>query len=371
MHARSPLFEPLTVGRLTLANRIVMAPMTRECAPGGIPTAAMAEYYRRRAAGGVGLIITEGAPPNAPGNFGARVPRFYGTDALAAWAPIVRAVKAEGAAIFAQLWHVGAFAPSLIGMADSLPQTLTRESPSGLAGPGRPLGRSMSAADIEATLGDFARAAAAARELGFDGVEIHGAHGYLPDQFLWEPTNRRDDGYGGSLEARLRFPVELVRACRAALGPALVLCYRLSQWKQLDYAARIASDPGELGTIVAALAGAGTDLLHCSTRRYWEPAFEGDPRTLATWVRDLSGRPVITVGSVTLGVDLKAPGGRSYAPAEPAQIADLEAGLAAGRFDLVAVGRALLANPDWPRLVAEGRLSALRPFEKRWLDELV
>jgi len=371
MSEPSPLFEPLDLGGLRLRNRVVMAPMTRESAPGGVPSAAMAAYYRRRAAGGVGLIITEGAPPNEAGNFGASVPRFYGDDALSGWGSIVSAVHEEGCAVIAQLWHVGAFTPSLIGMADSLPATIARLSPSGLAGPNRPFGIAMSETDIASTLDDFGRAAAAARRIGFDGIEIHGAHGYLPDQFLWSGTNHRGDRYGGALTNRIRFAADLVAACKAAAGAEFLVSYRLSQWKQLDYTAQIARDPRDLAVIVEALAAAGADVFHCSTRRFWEPAFTGDPRTLAAWVRQLSGRPVMTVGSVTLGTDLKAPTGRSYAPVDVAQIAVLESGLREGSFDLVAIGRALLANPDWVRIVAEGRAHALKPFERRCLEDLL
>jgi 2,4-dienoyl-CoA reductase-like NADH-dependent reductase (Old Yellow Enzyme family) len=290
------LFSPFRCRGLEARNRVVMAPMTRECSPGGVPDAAVAAYYRRRAAGGTGLILTEGSPPVAAGCFGARVPRFYGADALAGWAQVVEAVHAEGAAIVAQLWHVGAFEPSTIGMADSLALPPERLSPSGLAAPGRPLGRAMTAQDIDATIAAFGAATAAARRLGFEGIEIHGAHGYLPDQFLWAGTNRREDRWGGDLVARTRFAVELVRECRRQAGEALVISFRLSQWKQLDYAARIAATPAELGEIVAPLAAAGVDLFHCSTRRYWEPAFEGSGLGLAAWVRRLSGRPTIAVG---------------------------------------------------------------------------
>lgn len=127
---------------MRLRNRVVMAPMTREFAPHGVPTEQMTQYYRRRAAGGTALIITEGTPPDAVGAFGAQVPRFYGEDALAGWERVAQAIHAEGAAIMAQLWHVGAFDPSVIGMQDSLAKP-ERLSPSGLAGPARPLGRAM------------------------------------------------------------------------------------------------------------------------------------------------------------------------------------------------------------------------------------
>lgn len=364
------LFSSFQCRGLRLRNRVVMAPMTRECSPGGVPDPAVAAYYRRRAAGGTGLIITEGSPPVAAGSFGARVPRFYGDDALAGWAKVVEAVHAEGAAIVAQLWHVGAFEPSTIGMADSLAAPPERLSPSGLAAPGRPLGRAMTSRDIDATIAAFGAATAAARRLGFEGIEIHGAHGYLPDQFLWAGTNRREDRWGGDLVARTRFAVALVRECRHQAGPDLAISFRLSQWKQLDYSARIATTPAELAQVVEPMAEAGVDLFHCSTRRYWEPAFDGSELGLAGWVRTLSGRPTIAVGSVTLGNDFKSPHGKQQAAVAPEQVDDLERRLQAGEFDLVAVGRALLANPDWVQRVASGQAASLRPFSKAHLDTL-
>jgi len=355
---------------MTLTNRVVMAPMTREQAPGGVPTRAMADYYRRRAAGGTGLIITEGAAPNPAGNFGAAVPRCYGEDALEGWRQVVEAVHAEGASILVQLWHVGAFEPSLVGMRDSLSPAPERLSPSGLAAPGRRLGRAMTQEEIAATLEDFATACCGAVEAGFDGVEIHGAHGYLPDQFLWSGTNQRTDAWGGDLTGRTRFVRELVQVCRSALGPRKVLSYRYSQWKQLDYAARIADTPAELELFLAALRDAGVDLLHCSTRRYWEPAFPGSDRCLADWSRKLGRLPVIAVGSVTLGTDLKAPGGREHAVTVPEQVADIDRRIAAGEFDLAALGRALLANPDWAHKVRNGQLDRLVDFDRKQLDVL-
>ncbi|MCZ8132023.1 MAG: hypothetical protein O9284_12100 [Steroidobacteraceae bacterium] len=367
----SPLFSPFECRGLRLRNRIAMAPMTRECAPGGVPTPAMAEYYRRRAAGGTGLVVSEGVAPDESGSFGTAVPRLAGAAAIAGWRAVTDAVHAEGAAILAQLWHVGAFSPSMIGMQDSLAADTPRLGPSGLAAPGRPCGRAMTDADIEATIAAYGAAAAAAREAGFDGVEIHGAHGYLPDQFLWAPTNRRTDRWGGDLHGRARFGVEVVRECRRRGGEDFAISYRLSQWKQLDYAARVVDGPHELAALLGWLAEAGVDLFHASTRRYWEPAFPGSERCLAAWVRHLSGLPTIAVGSVTLRTDLKSPGGRQYADTAPEQVADLERRLADGEFDLVAIGRALLANPDWARRVAAGEAARLQPFSRTYLDALV
>jgi 2,4-dienoyl-CoA reductase-like NADH-dependent reductase (Old Yellow Enzyme family) len=229
----------------------------------------------------------------------------------------------------------------------------------------------MTTAQIDSTLAAFARAARSARDIGFDGVEIHGAHGYLPDQFLWASTNLREDRYGGALIHRVRFACELVAAIKAEAGADFPVSFRISQWKQLDYAARIARTPQELEIIVQSLACAGVDLFHCSTRRFWEPEFEGDPRNLAAWVRVLSGRPTMTVGSVTLGTDFKAPTGKVHATVARDHLALLEQGLGSGQYDLVAIGRALLSNPDWARRVREGRADELVAFDKAVLDRLV
>lgn len=363
----SALFQPLVLGPLTLRNRIVMAPMTRERATDGAPGPDMLAYYVRRAQGGVGLIITEGMPPDAAGAFGATVPRFYGPW-RDHWRAVVDAVHAQGARILPQLWHVGAFDPSLIGMGDSA--VIERLSPSGLAAPGRPLGRAMQDGDIADTVAAFAEAAAAARALGFDGIEIHGAHGYLPDQFMWAGTNLRSDGYGGDVRGRTRFAVELVRACRRSTAPDFPIVFRFSQWKQLDYEARLVRDPQELQTLLQALVDAGVDIFHCSTRRYWQPAFEGDDRSLAAWTRQLSGKPVIAVGSASLNNEFKSALGKVRAEIAPQDIRRMAAGLERGDYDLIALGRALIANPDWVHQVQAGRVDSLRTFTKDMLDTL-
>lgn len=367
--AQSPsLFSPISIGRLRLRNRIAMAPMTRERAQAGAPTAEMVEYYRRRARGGVGLILTEGMPPNASGAFGSTVPRFFGAE-REHWRQIVEAVHAEGARIMPQLWHVGAFDPSLIGMSDSA--QVERMSPSGIAAPGMAIGHSMSDTDIANTVAAYGEAAGAAQALGFDGIEIHGAHGYLPDQFLWADTNLRNDKYGGDRVARTYFIVELLRECRRRVGPDFPIIFRYSQWKQLDYSARLADSPVELGSILEPLADAGVDIFHCSTRRFWEPAFPGEERSLAAWTRALTGKPVIAVGSVTLSNEFKSAMGKVHATVDPEQIDRLEACLARGDFDLIAIGRALIANPDWVRKVAAGRVAELKDFSKEMLDTLI
>ena len=179
------LFRPFQFKTLNLPNRIVMAPMTRSFSPGGIPTKEVAEYYQRRAAAAVGLIISEGTVVDRPSSANdPKVPHFWG-DALPAWKQVIDSVHAAGGVMAPQLWHVGALrnprtdwvAPELV------------DSPSGLAAPGKPYGQAMSDGSIADTIAAFARAAGDAKALGFDAIELHGAHGYLIDQFFWEKTN--------------------------------------------------------------------------------------------------------------------------------------------------------------------------------------
>lgn len=363
------LFQPFSLPNLSLPNRIVMAPMTRSFSPGGIPGDDVADYYRRRAEGGVGLIITEGTGIDRPGSTNdSAVPRFHGEEALAGWAEVVTAVHAAGGKIAPQLWHVG----SAINRAQ--PDETHAESPSGLFKPGRPWGHAMSDADIADTIAAYASAAAAAVRLGFDAVELHGAHGYLIDQFQWHGTNQRSDGWGGdTLPERCRFTTEVVRAVKAETGDEVPLILRLSQWKQQDYAARLAATPDEMAAWLQPFVEAGVDILHCSQRRFWEsefPEIDGENGlNFAGWARKLTGCPTITVGSVSLSGEFIAGfGGESSSATD---IAALEARLDAGEFDLVAVGRSLITNPDWPAKVRAGALDRLKGFERSALATLV
>ena len=297
-------FQPFALGTLTLPNRIVMAPMTRSFSPGGVPGPDVAAYYARRAAAGVGLIITEGALVDHPaaGN-DVKVPMFYGEAPLAGWARVVQAVHAAGGRIMPQLWHIGTMRRQGDGPHPEAPPV----SASGYFKPGKQVAQPANAADIAALIAGYANSAAHAHRLGFDGIEIHGAHGYLIDQFFWSATNLRDDSYGGAIAARARFAAEIVKACRAATAPDFPIALRFSQWKQQDYGARLATTPGELATFLAPLVDAGVDIFHCSNRRFWEPEFaqekEGSDMNLAGWTRKISGKPVITVGSIGLDTD--------------------------------------------------------------------
>ena len=360
------LFKPFSIGTLQLPTRIVMAPMTRSFSPEGIPGDDVAAYYGRRAAQDLGLIITEGT---AVGREAARndpkVPVFHGEKALAGWQKTVEAVHAHGCPIWPQLWHVGALPNPTIDWRPASPF----ESPSGQYKPAKSNGQAMSEADVRDCIEAFAKAAADAMRIGFDGVEIHGAHGYLIDQFFWDGSNHRSDAYGGEhLAQRSRFAAEVIAAIRRATSPEFPICIRLSQWKQQDFNARLAPTPEAMEQWLSPLVDAGVDVLHCSQRRFWEPEFEGSDLNFAGWARKLSGKPVITVGSVGLsGEFVAAFRGES---SQPASLDGLIERFERGDFDLVAVGRALISDPAWASKVKQGQWDALMPFEPASLGHL-
>ncbi len=360
------LFRPFSLGSLKLSNRIVMAPMTRSKSPGGVPGEPVVEYYRRRAANAVGLIITEGTTVDRPGaSFDPAIPNFHNPDSLAGWRKVVDAVHAEGGKIAPQLWHVGlARRPGTGPHPDA-----ASDSPSGVLPNGKQIGEPMTAEDIADTISAFAKAAKAAAEIGFDAIELHGAHGYLLDQFFWDGTNKRDDRFGGGLIERTTIVQEIVRAVRVEIPADLPLILRFSQWKQQDYNARLAQTPDELEAFLAPLSEAGVDIFHASTRRFWIPEFEGSDLNLAGWTKKLSGKPAITVGSVGLNSDVLGAfmGENSQASSIDSLIERLEN----DEFDLVAVGRALISDPEWAAKVRDGRLDELSDFDAEKLKELV
>jgi 2,4-dienoyl-CoA reductase-like NADH-dependent reductase (Old Yellow Enzyme family) len=361
------LFQPFQLKGLVLPNRIAMAPMTRSKSPGQIPGTDVAAYYRARAEGGVGLILTEGTSPEHNAATGdANVPAFFGEASLAGWANVLKEVKAAGGHIMPQLWHQGIMRRMGTGPYPDAPSM----SPSGLAKPDKKVAEPMTDGEIADVIDGFAKSAGYARTMGFDGVEIHGAHGYILDQFFWSGTNIRDDRFGGSLTKRTSFAAEIVKAVRAATGPDFPILLRFSQWKQQDFAARLAHSPAELEAFLAPLSDAGVDMFHCSTRRFWEAEFPQSDMNLAGWTKKLSGKPTMTVGSVGLDDDfINAYLGKGAANDEN-RMGTLLDMLGRGDFDLVAVGRALIVNPDWPHKVREGRFDTLKPYAPEALATL-
>ncbi|MDB5430102.1 MAG: 12-oxophytodienoate reductase [Caulobacter sp.] len=364
--AADALFTPFKLKSLTLPNRVVMAPMTRSFSPGGVATEDVAAYYRRRAEGQVGLIISEGTGVNRPASLNdPKVPRFHGEAELAGWKSVIDEVHAAGGLMAPQLWHVGAVRTR---EPDWSPPG-AYDSPSGLSRPDKPFGEPMSDADVADAIDAFAKAAGAAKDLGFDAVELHGAHGYLIDQFFWDGLNQRTDRYGGAkLPERARFAADILKAVRGAVGPDYPVIIRISQWKQQDYNVKLAATPAEMEAWLQPLADAGADAFHCSQRRFWEPEFDDSDLNFAGWAKKVSGKPTITVGSVGLtGEFIAAWGGEK---SQPASLDELLRRLDRGDFDLVAVGRAVLQDPQWAVKVREGRTADLQVYDSSALATL-
>jgi 2,4-dienoyl-CoA reductase-like NADH-dependent reductase (Old Yellow Enzyme family) len=293
--------------------------------------------------------------------------RFHGEHAIEAWRMVAHKVHAAGGFVMPELWHVGLIplvADVMAGEAPRYREELGQVSPSGIIAPGRKVAEGMDQAAIDEVIDAYARGADLAMALGYDGVELHGGHGYLIDQFLWHETNRRQDRYGGSHRERGRFAAEVVAEIRRRIGPRVPIVMRISQWKTTDYKARIAETPRELEELLAPMSEAGVDLFDCSQRRFWEPAFaEADDFNLAGWTKRVTGRPTMTIGSVGLDCDMQASLGEGIEAGRNIESLDeLARRFDRGEFDLVGVGRAMIAEPDWAKIVRAGDFDRLRPF---------
>ena len=359
------LFEPANLGNLKLPNRIVMAPMTRSFSPGNVPAENVAAYYRRRAEGGIGLILSEGVSPNTTTATGTpNVPNIVTDEAKAGWRNVIKEVKAAGGMMGLQLWHEGPFRNPAKTAHPEVPSW----SASGVKVPGKQLWEPMTDAEIEIAIEEFVSAAVATKGLGFDCVEFHGAHSYLIDSFFWDQTNLRKDQWGGDWVGRTRFACEIIRRTRARVGPDFPLIIRLSQWKQQDLAADAAATPDEMLQWLSPLVEAGIDVFHCSQRRFWEPTFEDSDLNFAGWAKKLTGKPSISVGSVGLSGEFTA--AYSGEISQPASLDELVNRMEAEEFDLIAVGRALLRDPEWADKIREERTDELLAFSKDALATL-
>ncbi len=359
------LFDPVDLGGFALKNRIAMAPMTRSFSPGNVPGEDVAAYYRRRAEGEVGLILSEGVSTNTVTATGTpNVPNIVTDEAKAGWKRVIDEVHGAGGKMGLQLWHEGPFRNPAKSQHPDAPSW----SASGIKVPGKALWEPMSEAEIETAITEFVDAAVAAKDLGFDCVEFHGAHSYLIDSFFWDQTNLRTDKWGGGWEGRTRFACEIIRRTRAIAGPGFPLIIRLSQWKQQDFGAKTAATPQEMEQWLAPLVEAGIDIIHMSQRRFWEPTFEGSDLNDAGWAKKLTGKPAISVGSVGLSGEFTA--AYSGEASEPASLDRLIEKMERHEFDLIAVGRALLQDPDWAIKIREQRRGDLKTFTKDALATL-
>lgn len=362
----APLFRPFHLRGLELKNRIVMAPMTRSRSPGGFPNADNVAYYERRAAAEVGLILSEGTLTRRRGaSNDADIPLFWGEQALAGWKSVIDAVHAAGGKMGPQIWHQGMSRKPGTGHFPDAPS----DGPSGITLQGKKVGEEPTEAEVLDMAQAYADAAADAKRLGFDCIELHGAHAYLIDEFFWERTNQRTDRFGGSIEKRAEFAAETIRRCRAAVGD-LPIIIRISQWKSVDYGAKVATTPEELERWIRVLVDAGVDAIHCSQRRILEPEFPhvDGPKglNLAGWVKKLSGIPTISVGSV--GLTSEFTGAFRGEGSSAGRIDEVVERLDRGEFDLVAVGRALLQDPQWVLKVKSNRLGELRDYDAKALQ---
>ena len=363
----SGLFTPFQLGNLTLKNRIVMPAMGLAVCEDGAPNDDHADYYARRAAGGASLVMTEGVYIDHPSSGdNPLLGRFHGDHALEGWRHVAARVHEEGGFVMPELWHVGLIplvADVMAGEEPRYREELGQVSPSGYIAPGRKVTEGMTSEEIDVIVDAYGRGADLAMELGYDGVEIHGGHGYLIDQFLWAETNKRTDAYGGSARARGRFAAEVVAEIRRRIGAEVPIVMRISQWKTVDYDARIASSPAELEDLLMPMSEAGIDLFDCSQRRFWEPAFEGSDLNWAGWAKKVTGKPTMTIGSVGLDCDMQASLGEGReAGRDLTSLDELARRFVRGEFDLVGVGRAMIAEPDWAHIVRERKFEQLKPF---------
>ena len=330
------LFSAGKLGKLTLPNRIVMAPMTRSRAIGNVPNDLMAKYYADRA--DAGLIVTEGVAPSADGLGYSRIPGLFTDEQQAGWKKVTDAVHAKGGRIVVQLMHTGR-----IGHPDNMLPGARMVAPSAVAAAGQmwtdqkglqdhPVPVEMTEADIAKAIGEFVDASKRAIAAGFDGVELHGANGYLIDQFLNTASNQRTDRWGGSVVNRIRFAVEVARGVAARIGAGLV-GIRVSPYGAFNDM----KPDGEMDelytTLAGVLGGLGLAYIHIVDHSS-QGAPEVKPAIKAA-IRDAFKRPIILSGGY--------------------EAARAEVDLIAGRGELVAFGRPFIANPD---LVARIRAGA-------------
>ncbi len=334
------LFAPASLGMLDLKNRIVMAPMTRSRGTDErVPKAVVAEYYAQRS--GAGLIVSEGVGIS-PRSFGfPHVPGIFTDAQVQGWRAVTERLRGSGTRFFMQLWHVGRvshpdnLAPGLHPCAPSAlsagRDVVTRHGPQPA-----PVPHALATGEVWAVVREYAQAARGAVDAGCDGVEIHAANGYLPAQFLHETTNLRQDAWGGTVEKRARFIVEVARACAEEVGPARV-GVRLSPFSAFNGASS-SDEEGTYDQLIAQLAPLGLAYLHVVTM---EVAGHLTREAGAAGVPDVVG----FARQRWTGV-LIAAGGYDRMKAEQ--------DLSSGRADLIAFGRDFVGNPDLPERLAHG-----------------
>ena len=363
------LFSGVTLGPLTLRNRIAMAPLTRQMAhPDGTPTDEMAAYYARRARGGLGLIITEGTYEQDAFQSRAYLsqPGIANASHQAGWAKVFDAVHAQGCKIIVQLMHGGRVCdprtlngqpPVSASATQSDGWTLYTDTDyekqiRNIAGDWPkvtfPPARALTVAELHAVADGFAAGAKRAVDAGADGVEVHGANGYLLWQFITPKTNLRTDEFGGSAENNVRFARLVGDRIRAAIGPDKLITLRLSQDGVDDFVGAWPGGVAYAEAVGRALKGSAFDALHWSSFDYLNNRDPDDATPMSTVLGRASGLPMITNGGIADGP--KA-----------------EAALTSGAADVVAIGRPIFAHPDWAYLVRSGADYPWMDFDRKYV----
>lgn len=350
---RHPILDEFTIKGHRLRNRAVVAPMSRVSTKGnGAPTMDMARYYAEYASGGFGLVITEGTYTDRYFSQGyANQPGIVTDEQVAGWQQVTESVHKAGGLIILQLMHAGALSQYLeITAGPSTVKPMGRKMKDyGGDGP-YPLPLELTQTDVIELTSGFARSARRAASAGFDGVEIHGANGYLIDQFLTDYTNRRTDRYGGSTCNRVRLAVEITKAVRQSVDDNFIVGIRLSQGKVNDFDYTWPGGAGDAEIIFPQVAMAGVDYIHFASegRGFDHGCVLTDDTSLPRLARELTGLPVIANGGL-------------HDPEEAYRI------LQDGHGDLAALGSGALANPDWPDLLA--REAPIRAFDPMMLSK--
>jgi NADH:flavin oxidoreductases, Old Yellow Enzyme family len=354
------LCTPFTDGKFNLKNKVVMNPVPTGFVKNGIISSENIEFYRLRAKS-VGMIIVGAvniSDPTATNN--SKVPDISDQN-MKIWKNVTDNIHEEDCKVLAEIWHSGS------SRAFGNPEYANNvSSPSGVVG-NKKIGEALKPIEIEDIISEFVIAARNAKKAGFDGIDIHGAHGSLIHDFLDKETNKRTDGYG--IENRTKFAEEIIKRCREAVGEDFIILFRLSNYKMYDLSAKLTDSSKELRSIVQKISDSGVDGFDCSALNFDEDIFENEKGNLAYWAKVISAKPVIITG----GVGSKSPlykdipkmiaqissnpqmSYKSFEIEKP-QITDQEKlikGYEAENFDLVAFGRPLLINENWVKELKE------------------
>ncbi|MGJ9384180.1 tRNA-dihydrouridine synthase [Salipaludibacillus sp. CF4.18] len=343
------VLKSLNISSVDLENRVGLAPMTRTSATeDGLVTNQMANYYTKFTKGGFGLIITEGTYPDEQYSQGYNdQPGIANDKQVEEWKKVIKSVHENGAKIFCQIMHAGALSQGNRYKNETI-------GPSAVKPKGEQLGfyggsgefsipKEMTSEDIKEVVQSFANSAVRAKQAGFDGIEIHGANGYILDQFLTDYTNKRTDQYGGSIENRVRLLVEVLQAVREQVGAEFPVGIRISQGKVNDYDHKWANGESDAEIIFSSISKAGADFIHVTENDAMNPAFEENGKTLAAFAKKYGDVPIFANGNLH----------------EPEKAEEI---IKKGEADLITLGTGALVNPDWVNKVQkDGTINEFNP----------